>query len=631
MGTSKEIKLVVSDKNDRNQNNMNLYKSNDSSSISECCILLEINREDLPDVLKKINSSSERVQLIRARLETLLEEDKASFEACQTVEQYENYMSTWADGLYHDKAQVAIDKLKKKAEELAYYQRHKNSICGLKSYIKRYPEGEYIPEAQVCLKKKRKIRKICNIILLIIALIVAVIVCLLNYHPVSFLNVPDVISFEKRGGENRIRIYTDAIDSNVEVLAASDWIRVDKTHDSWSVIAVPNTEAARSASVTVKSYSSFFGKQFDCIIRTIKLSQNSGLPTFLETNISKVVFDKYGKCSSSDIIAKTDGCELQISNSSSWLDINKDIKEDGDNTVASIKLSTGINKGNTKTADLVISCKNYVKHIIVTQESGLSTYFRLGKTSITAGEDGSGYSSYYPIDIFTDGTSWSVKSAPSWVTTEATDKLLKVYIGANSGKNKRGTITVMSNNGDTRDISVFQYGDPSNFRAAKSTIRFGTDSDYEYVTIHNDSRKSLSVSENESWITISVIDKNEIKISCFRNYDDPPRSGIVYVNCGGEQLSISVRQEGWETCEYCGGDGEASCPNIFRSGWMVGNHAYSYDWVNGQHVLRDVYTVWDPWTGIPIPRADINLCPDCGGNGRVNCSKCKEGKIKKSY
>lgn len=626
---------MIEEKNYKKHKNalkMDIYKSGENSSISECCILLEINREDLPDVLKKINSPSERVQLIRARLETLLEEDKAAFEACQTIEQYENYMSTWADGLYHDKAQLAIDKLKKEAEELAYYQRHKNSICGLKSYIKRYPEGEYIPEAQACLKKKRKIRKICNIILLIIALIVAVIVCLLNYHPVSFLNVPDEISFEKRGGENIIRIYTDAIDSNVEVLEASDWIRVDKTYDSWSVIAAPNTEADRSASITVKSYSSFFGKQFDCIVGTIKLSQKSGLPTFLETNISKVVFDKYGKCSSSDIIAKTDGCELKISNPASWLNVNKDIKEDGDNTVGNIKLSTGINKGNTKTADLVISCKNYVKHITVTQQSGLATYFRLGTTSLTVGEDGSGYSSYYPIDIYTDGTSWSVKSAPSWVTTETTDKLLKVYIGANSGKTKRGTITVMSNNGDTREISVFQYGDPSNFRASKSTVRFGTGSDYEYVTIYNDSRKNLSISEDESWITTSVIDKNQIKISCFRNYDDPPRSGIVYVNCGGERLSISVRQEGWEQCSSCGGDGKKACPNLYRNSWINGNHAYMYDWINGQHVFKHIYTAVDPWTGIPYPKADIEPCPDCGGDGNVKCSACDgKGKIKKTY
>lgn len=604
------------------------YKKIDELSISECCAELNIESQQLPTILENISGPQEIVD----RLKSLVDADMSAFKSCYTIEQFEKYLELWIDGLHRSEAAQRVAQLKAQAEELAFYKTNQNSISGLESYIKKYPNGRFIQEAKGSLANKKKARKIRNIILLIIAIVIAIVVCLINYFPVSYLDVSGDVSLGKRGGNKTISISTDANDINIDVQESSNWIDVNRDGGTLSINVVPNTDDERSAYITVNTYSSFFGKKINCISKTIKVNQSSGLPTYLKTNTSEISFDKYGNCSSNQITATTDGCDLQVSTSASWFSVSKNITEDGDNMIASIVLTTGTNNEGSKTGEVVIRCNDYVEKVKVSQASGLATYFRVEKTSLTMAEEGSGEGMCYPINIYTDGTSWSVKSAPDWLTANATSSRLEVSVGANTGKIKSGTITVKSNNGDLRDISVSQNGDPTNFGTAKSSIKFGTSSDYEYVTIYNDSHKQPSISEYESWISTSVIDKNRIKISCNRNYDDPPRSGTVYVSCGDEQVSITVKQDGWSRCSSCGGDGEKDCPNLYTNPWTTEFGSYAYGWVNGQHVLRRMYTSWTGWMGAPVPQVEDRICSDCGGDGHVECSKCDgTGKIKKSY
>ena len=553
------------------------YKKIDELSISECCAELNIESQQLPIIIENISGPQEIVD----RLKSLVDADMSAFKSCSTIEQFEKYLELWIDGLHRSEAAQRVAQLKAQAEELAFYKTNQNSISGLESYIKKYPNGRFIQEAKGSLANKKKARKIRNIILLIIAIVIAIVVCLINYFPVSYLDVSGDASLGKRGGNKTITISTDANDINIDVLESSNWIDVNRAGGTLSINVVPNTDDERSAYITVNTYSSFFGKKFNCISKKIKVSQSSGLPTYLKTNTSEISFDKYGNCSSNQITATTDGCDLQVSTSASWFSVSKNITEDGDNMVASIVLTTGTNNEGSKTGEVVVRCNDYVKKVKVSQASGLATRFRVEKTSLTMAEKGTTEGSFYTIDVYTDGTSWSVYSAPSWLTAYADleDKRLEIKVPANTGKIKSGTITIKSNNGDLRDISVSQDGDPTNFGAAKSSIKFGTKRDYEDVTIYNDSRKKPSISENVTWISTSVIDKNRIKISCNRNYDDPPRSGTVYVSCGDEQVSITVKQDGWSKCRRCGGEGEISCP---KNGQM--NLPYwSFQYENGTH------------------------------------------------
>lgn len=598
------------------------YKKIDELSIGECCAELNIESHQLPRILENISGPQEIVD----RLKSLVDADMSAFKSCSTIEQFEKYLELWIDGLHRSEAAQRVAQLKAQAEELAFYKTNQNSISGLESYIKKYPNGRFIQEAKGSLANKKKARKIRNIILLIIAIVIALVVCLINYFPVSYLDVSGDASLGKRGGNKTITISTDANDINIDVLESSNWIDVNRVGGTLSINVVPNTDDERSVYITVNTYSSFFGKKFNCISKKIKVSQSSGLPTYLKTNTSKISFDKYGNCSSNQITASTDGCDLQVSTSASWFSVSKNITEDGDNMVASIVLTTGTNNEGSKTGEVVIRCNDYVEKVKVSQASGLATYFRVEKTSLTMAEEGTAEDRCYPIDVYTDGTSWSVYSAPSWLTAYADleDKRLEIKVPANTGKIKSGTITIKSNNGDLRDISVSQDGDPTNFGAAKSSIKFGTSSDYEYVTIYNDSRKQPSISEYESWISTSVINKNRIKISCNRNYDDPPRSGTVYVSCGDEQVSIIVKQDGWSKCRRCGGDGELDCPNNGRGNFPQ----WEFQYKNGIHY----YVEWPMAMGIAAHMKRYERCKACGGSGHIECPDCDgEGKSYKSY
>lgn len=445
-------------------------------------------------------------------------------------------------------------------------------------------------------------------------------VCLKNYFTVSYLDVSEDVSFGKRGGHKTLSISTDAKDINIDVHESSDWISVNRDGESLSINVIPNTIDEKTAYITVNTYSSFFGKQFNCISKTIKVSQSSGLPTYLNTNISEVSFDKYGGCQSNQFTAKTDGCDLQVSTTASWFSVSQEIDEEGDDMIATITLNTSTNNEGGKTGEVVISCNDYVKRVKVLQASGLATRFEVEKTSLTLPEKGSGGGMCYPIDVYTDGTSWSVYSSPDWLTAYADleDRRLEVKVGANTGKIKSGTITIKSNNGDLRDISVYQEGDPTNFRSAKSTVKFGTSSDYEYVTIYNDSHKSLVVNEYESWLSATAIGNDEIKISCISNSNER-HSGTVYVHCGDEQISITVKQDGWTTCWNCGGHGRFLC--CYPALWGAG----------GYHYVQDFVINYD-FHGYVVPTLIQKPCPNCGGSGAIKCSQCDgEGRIKGTY
>lgn len=574
---------------------------------------MNIESQQLPTILENISGPQEIVD----RLKSLVDADMSAFKSCSTIEQFEKYLELWIDGLHRSEASQRVAQLKAQAEELAFYKTNQNSISGLESYIKKYPSGRFIQEAKGILANKKKARKIRNIILLIIAIVIAIVVCLINYFPVSYLDVSGDVSLGKRGGNKTITISTDANDINIDVQESSNWIDVNRDGGTLSINVVPNTDDERSAYITVNTYSSFFGKKFNCISKTIKVSQSSGLPTYLKTNTSEISFDKYGNCSSNQITATTDGCDLQVSTSASWFSVSKNITEDGDNMVASIVLTTGTNNEGSKTGEVVIRCNDYVERVKVSQASGLATYFRVEKTSLTMAEEGTAEDMCYPIDVYTDGTSWSVYSAPGWLTAYADleDKRLEIKVPANTGKIKSGTITIKSNNGDLRDISVTQKGDPTNFRSAKSTVKFGTSSDYEYVTIYNDSHKNLEINEYESWLSATAIGNDEIKISCTSNSNER-RSGTVYVHCGDEQISITVKQDGWTTCWNCGGHGRFQCQ--YPGLWGAGGYHYVQDFVINNYTGMGSYV--------------YNPCPNCGGSGTIKCSQCDgTGRKKSTY
>ncbi len=604
------------------------FKSIDSLSITECCEHLKIRVTDLPDIVGQINTSNERQRLLLERLKTLLGEDKVCFQSCTTISAYENYLSVWPDGLWREPAKAAINRLMAEAAELECYEKNKDSISGCKSYLEQYPNGRFATEIRNLLNSKIRARRTRNILVAIVLIITGIILCWSNYHPASYLELTGNGSFDKIGGKTNISYQTDATQDNIKIGEMPKWIDIVNNGEGILTASVErNYGDLLNDNITVTVYSSFFGVQYAPITKEIKFSQESGLPSFLEVNATNISFDKWGNCEScNSFTVNTDGCELSVESDATWFTISKDIKDNVRTFSANVNITSEENNEGKKTGIITIRSGNLTKQVEISQESGLATFFKVEKTSLNMKEGGTEEGMCYTIKVETDGTSWSVQDAPDWLNAYAdlTDKRLEITLGANSGKIKNGTISLVSNNGDICNINVSQDGDPTDFGSYTSSVEFGTSSDYKYVTINNNSNKSLSVNDYESWLSCTVINKNKIKISCSQNYDDPPRSGNVYVSCGDEQVSIKVKQDGWTICKRCGGDGEISCP---KNGQM--NLPYwSFQYDNGTHY----YVEWPMAMGMAAHMKRYERCKTCGGSGHIECPDCDgEGKSYKSY
>lgn len=513
-------------------------------------------------------------------------------------------------------------------------------LSDFESYLNHYPNGRFCDEAKESIRiieEKNKSQRHRRIIWCMILAVVLIVICYKNYHPVTYFNYEANALYNKTGGTCTISFSTDALTENIKVLSeersfekSPSWLCAKMEGRKLRMTADTNfCSGKRTEIITVRAYSSFFGLLYGGITQKISATQYSGLPTFLTVSSSKVNIDKYGRCNVDGIKVRTDGLKLDISASSSWLsfELKKEL-EDG-NLVGTISFKANVNEEGSRYADVVIQCNDYSKHIQVFQESGLATRFRLGRSSLSISEDGTGEGECYPVTVDTDGTSWIVKSHPSWLAvTSLVDRgRLEIKAGVNSGKIRTGIIEVVSNNGISREVSVKQEGDPTDFGTTRNACHFGTDQGHEDIVIQNNSSKSLSVSDDSNWMTAYELNGHKITISCSKNYDDPPRTGTVTVKCGTEEISIIVRQDGWQICPKCNGKGEQDCPNLYRS-WSNEFGAYVYGWVNGTHTLRRIYTAWQ--YGMPVPACDDKICEACDGDGRVECSRCDgEGKIVK--
>lgn len=560
------------------------YKRIEDLNISECLYELQIDPTDAKiivssnDTLQKINQvisekdevdKSETKTLIINRLSDLLYNDKNAYLSCEQIGHFQEYLSNWSDGLWREEAEYG-------EKERQMYENNKNSVAGLKTYLTQYPNGRYVNPARSSLNVLQKKKKLTTSIIVTIVLLVIAILCYVNYHPVSYLDSVEDISCGKRGGSFSRTISTDAISDNLDLFESDNWIKINKEGHNLTIKIDTNHVASRGASISVCAYTTLFGIKLNEKEIRFNVEQASGVASFLTVNDSDDIhFNKFSSKTCS-VSAITDGMNLNISTEGiddDWIDVDYNIVEDGDNNTAEVRVQSQNNEGGEKEGYIVITSDSFSKRIRISQESGLASRFKVSTTYLVMDEEGTEDGTHYSVRIETDGTTWSVKDSPDWLNAEArvSSGLLSITLGPNSGATRYGTITLVSNNGHIIEIEVKQWGGPSNFTASPSTLKFGTSNDYEYVSIENDSRKSIHASSEASWITTSVQNKNRLKISCSSN-SGSPRSGTVTVTCGGENLSITVKQKGWVSCNNCNGKGTISMPVTKRDiiGYFLG-------------------------------------------------------------
>lgn len=413
----------------------------------------------------------------------------------------------------------------------------------------------------------------------------------------TFINLDrNSISFDKFGkstDKSKLIISTDGVLESVA--SATDWCDISFTPLSGGkyqcVVSIDkNNGERRYGQITLKGGN---------ISQSISVQQESGLASYIGFSGSSLSALPREETKYVDV--KTDGTSWSVISKPSWV-------EASDNGNNSLKLVIAENDGERRNGTLTIRSNNgHTSSLAINQGTSRASYIRAGQSSISAGT--SGLDKY--ISVSTDGKDWSVSNHPYWIDVTPSADRIYVEVNSNSGKMREGEIILASNNGHRATISVKQDGDPTNFKAGKSSIKFDSGSDYEYVNINNNSNQSLRVDESQSWITASATSKGRIKISVSSN-SSSARSGYVTVRCGNESCRIDVRQSGWTNCYYCGGRGQVQC-------------GYPALWMNGLHCVQEF--VMNYYTGGGY--YTYNPCPNCGGSGGVTCSHCHgKGKIK---
>lgn len=639
------------------------YKRIEDLNITECLERIQIKLAEAKSVITNgksqanvtqslSNISAEKASEIKAlvvnRLTDLLFKDKSAYFLCKNKADFQNYLSAWGDGLWRKEAEISIKRIEEAEKESNYYESNKGSIAGLNKYLSSYPRGKYADSAKQLLNAKKRNRKITTFSISVIVVLVVAILCYTNYHSVSYLNAVDNASFTKKGGVVSRSISTDALGSNIQLSTSEDWIKINKSGKDFTIEVEPNHGSDKTGKITIYAYTTLFSFNLSRKTTSIEVYQASGIATSLEVTESSLHFEKYSS-DTHTIYATTDGMNMNVTTEGiddDWIDVTHDISEDGDNYRAKIVVSSHNNEGGEKHGVVVITSDSFERRINLSQESGLANNFDVYKNDLLISEEGSG-DSYYLLEVNTDGTSWSVKDAPTWVSTEVVlaskeggKGYLKYTIPRNTGQIKNGTITLKSNNGHLKEISIKQWGDPYPFNASPESYKFGTDGGNTSINISNNSQKSLSTSissGDSGWLSASVSSKTGVRINCSRNYNSSPRSGIVYVDCGGEGTSITIKQDGWESCSSCNGNGYSKCNRCYNGTINCDNYnaRLTFDnygnWGHG-NVSFDGYGNRYVYPCTRCGGSNRIQCTFCGGDGRIDCPTCDgKGKTRKAY
>lgn len=504
------------------------FKSIDTLSITECCEQLNLRREDLPEALQEVIEPSERDQLLIEQLQSLLDEDKLAIESCRTIEQYEGYLSTWVDGLYHSHARTRIAQLKAAAEELAFYQENKDSISGCEAYLQRYPKGKFVSDAQSTLAQKKKARKTRNIILLVLLLIAAGIFAYCNYVPVSYVNVDDNAELNNLGSEISIGISTDAISSTITATSSEDWIDCRVSGKTLYIFANTNSQKERSATITILAHSSFFGNELsDRKQKTIIVSQETGYASHLSVSNDDIYLTANGGKSSISI--NTDGIFAVSTVPASWVSTSINGK--------TLNLECGENTGIARNSYLILKSGTKTLRLDITQAGKSATRLDVSSSNVEFSADGGSRD----IEIYTDGEC-SISTQPeSWAHATINGNSISLRVDENPGT-KRTDYFVIKSGSYTERINISQAG-KSATRLSVSTdnVSFSSSGGSRSITVSTDGEWRIST-ETNSWGHTSI-NGNTITLRVDAN-DGDSRTDYFVVKSGSMEKRINISQDG---------------------------------------------------------------------------------------
>lgn len=550
------------------------------------------------EFLRKNPSSPNAKQVSERRdflYNILKNEDDSLFRSAKTIADYENYLKAYPKDCYLElhrgEAQLRIDDL--------FFNTNKATKKGCKIYLERFTNGTHANEARILIKKYNKSRNIIIVSLIVLILIITGIVCYVNYHPASYVNISGANDISQYGEKLELQLSSDAAHGAISASSSDSWISVESCSDSKIEISVmPNDDSARSGQVTVTAHTKFFDNYTSFVSKTYDIHQSSGKATFMNISTSSLQYDKYGNAEEkSSFTIKCNGVKQTVSSENSWITVAK--ASGSTKTNSSYSVTVEKNNGDSRIGKIVIKSQPYSKTITVYQMSGLASKFSIDYHDIVC-ENAAGLNEgdSYWVSVSTDGVSWSA-SGPSWVELKQNPSSLEIVPKSNDGKIRSGTIYVRSNNNHTETISIKQNGEPSSLSVSPSTWRPGTKSTNKSFTVSNDSYYSISAKSDKSWLR-AYVSGNIVNVFCDDN-SSSPRYGTIDIRCGNSTCKITVKQDGYKDCSTCGGSGK--CP---------------YGWVQ--------YDMWGNIYKIHVIRNGpfVTYCNSCGGSGK--CSSCDGAK-----
>lgn len=505
------------------------FKSIDTLSITECCEQLNLRREDLPEALLEVIEPSERDQLLIEQLQSLLDEDKLAIESCRTIEQYEGYLSTWVDGLYHSHARTRIAQLKAAAEELAFYQENKDSISGCEAYLQRYPKGKFVSDAQSTLVQKKKARKTRNIILLVLLLIAAGIFYNCNYVPVSYINVDDNAELNNLGSEISLGISTDAISSTITATSSEDWIDCRVSGKTLYISANTNPKGERSATITITAHSSFFGSELsDRKQETITVSQKTGYASHLSVSNDDVYLTANGGRSSISI--NTDGIFEVSTAPASWVSTSVNGK--------TLNLECGVNSGIARNTYLIIQSGAKTLRLNIAQAGKSATRLDVSTSNIELNADGGNRT----IDIYTDGECQISTQPASWANATISGNSISLRVNENPGT-KRSDYFVIKSGSYEKRINISQAGKTAtHLNVSSDNISYSYSGGTRTITVSTDGEWQISTG-TAGWGHTSI-SGNTITLRIDENTSSSSRTDYFVIKSGSKEKRINISQDG---------------------------------------------------------------------------------------
>ena len=505
------------------------FKSIDTLSITECCEQLNLRREDLPEAIQNINEPSERDELLIEQLQSLLNEDKLAIESCRTIEQYEGYLSTWVDGLYHSHAQTRIAQLKAVAEELAFYQENKDSISGCEAYLQKYPNGKFIIDAQSTLAQKKKARKTRNIMLLVLFLIAAGMFAYSNYVPVSYVNVDDNAKLNNLGSEISLDISTDAIESTISAISSEDWIDCRVSGKTLYISANINPKGERSATITITAHSSFFGNELsDRKQETITISQETGHASHLSASNDDIYLTANG--GNTSISINTDGIFAVSTAPASWVSTSINGK--------TLNLECSENSGIARNSYLILKSGTKTLRLDITQAGKSATRLDVSTSDVEFSADGGSRT----IEIYTDGECQISTQPESWVHATINGNSISLRVDENTGT-KRTDYFVIKSGSYTKRINISQAG-KSATRLSVSTdnVSFSSSGGSRTITVSTDGEWQISTG-TAGWGHTSI-SGNTITLRVDENTSSSSRTDYFVIKSGSKEKRINISQDG---------------------------------------------------------------------------------------